>query len=135
MLTFSDQQNEFEHIFEILELYFIARYTHIEAECPFISFDDLLNKLEDLVCDVVDRVLKGPYGDVVKELNPVCLSYCTLCACMSIKCRSSVKVVINISHRFKSTGCLSCVVCFVLELSTSQATLQTSGVQGCHYIS
>lgn len=49
----------------------VTRYTHIEAECPFISFDDLLNKLEDLVCDVVDRVLNGPYGSVVKELNPV----------------------------------------------------------------
>ena len=49
----------------------LFRYTHIEAECPFISFDDLLNKLEDLVCDVVDRVLNGPYGSIVKELNPV----------------------------------------------------------------
>ncbi|XP_022330665.2 asparagine--tRNA ligase, cytoplasmic-like [Crassostrea virginica] len=48
----------------------LAEYTHIEAECPFISFDDLLNKLEDLVCDVVDRVLNGPYGSIVKELNP-----------------------------------------------------------------
>ena len=25
------------------------RYTHIEAECPFISFNDLLDKVEDLV--------------------------------------------------------------------------------------
>lgn len=46
------------------------RYTHVEAECPFISFDDLLNRLEDLICDVVDRVLKSPYGHIVKELNP-----------------------------------------------------------------
>lgn len=48
-----------------------ARYTHIEAECPFITFDDLLDRLEDLVCDVVDRILKSPYGVIVKELNPV----------------------------------------------------------------
>ncbi|XP_023304770.2 asparagine--tRNA ligase, cytoplasmic [Lucilia cuprina] len=48
----------------------LAEYTHIEAECPFITFDDLLNRLEDLVCDVVDRVLKSPWGHLVHELNP-----------------------------------------------------------------
>lgn len=48
----------------------LAEYTHVEAECPFITFDDLLNRLEDLVCDVVDRVLKSPYGSIIKELNP-----------------------------------------------------------------
>ncbi|XP_069137873.1 asparagine--tRNA ligase, cytoplasmic-like [Argopecten irradians] len=48
----------------------LAEYTHIEAECPFITFDDLLDRLEDLVCDVVDRVLKSPYGKIVQELHP-----------------------------------------------------------------
>ncbi|KAH8324626.1 hypothetical protein KR074_012429, partial [Drosophila pseudoananassae] len=48
----------------------LAEYSHVEAECPFISFDDLLDRLEDLVCDVVDRVLKSPWGYLVKELNP-----------------------------------------------------------------
>lgn len=48
----------------------LAEYTHVEAECPFIIFDELLDRLEDLVCDVVDRVLKSPLGSVVHELNP-----------------------------------------------------------------
>lgn len=48
----------------------LAEYSHVEAECPFITFDDLLDRLEDLICDVVDRVLKSPMGEVVYELNP-----------------------------------------------------------------
>ncbi len=48
----------------------LAEYTHLEAECPFIDFGDLLDCLEELVCDVVDRVLKSPLGHCVQELNP-----------------------------------------------------------------
>nr|XP_004654826.1 asparagine--tRNA ligase, cytoplasmic isoform X2 [Jaculus jaculus] len=48
----------------------LAEYTHVEAECPFLSFEDLLNRLEDLVCDVVDRVLKSPAASIVYDLNP-----------------------------------------------------------------
>nr|CAD7204269.1 unnamed protein product [Timema douglasi] len=46
------------------------RYTHIEAEFPFISYTDLLDRIEDTICDVVDRVLKSPLGPLVEELNP-----------------------------------------------------------------
>uniref|UniRef100_A0A182NDW2 Asparagine--tRNA ligase, cytoplasmic n=1 Tax=Anopheles dirus TaxID=7168 RepID=A0A182NDW2_9DIPT len=48
----------------------LAEYSHIEGECPFITFDELLNRLEDLIVDVVDRVLKSPWGYMVEELNP-----------------------------------------------------------------
>lgn len=48
----------------------LAEFTHIEGECPFITFDDLLDRMEDLICDVVDRVLKSPFKDIVYELNP-----------------------------------------------------------------
>ncbi|XP_004601765.1 asparagine--tRNA ligase, cytoplasmic isoform X1 [Sorex araneus] len=48
----------------------LAEYTHVEAECPFLTFEDLLSRLEDLVCDVVDRVLKSPAASIVYDLNP-----------------------------------------------------------------
>ena len=43
----------------------------MEAECPFISFNDLLDRIEDLVVDVVDRVLKHPEAHLLFEVNPV----------------------------------------------------------------
>lgn len=48
----------------------LAEYTHIEGELPFITFEDLLQHIEDLICGVVDRVLASPYGKIVKELHP-----------------------------------------------------------------
>lgn len=49
----------------------LAEYTHVEAECPFISFEELLDRLEDLIVDVTERVLKDPFGkEVVEEFNP-----------------------------------------------------------------
>ena len=49
----------------------LTEFTHIEGECPFITFEDLLERLEDLVCNVVDRVLAHPQaGPILRELNP-----------------------------------------------------------------
>jgi len=47
----------------------LSEYTHFEGEMPFITFDDLLNTLEDMVVDVCDRVVKK-HGDLLKMLNP-----------------------------------------------------------------
>lgn len=48
----------------------LSEYTHVEAECPFITYEELLERLEDLVCDVVDRIIKSPFADLVYDLNP-----------------------------------------------------------------
>ncbi|XP_002735562.1 asparagine--tRNA ligase, cytoplasmic-like [Saccoglossus kowalevskii] len=48
----------------------LSEYTHVEAECSFICFDDLLNRIESLVCDVVERALNSPVGQLIKELHP-----------------------------------------------------------------
>lgn len=42
----------------------LSEFHHIEAECPFITFDDLLDTIEDLVCDVIDRVAKKMEDDM-----------------------------------------------------------------------
>lgn len=48
----------------------LSEFTHIEAECPFITFDDLLGRLEMLVCDVLERLVNGPDGELFKAVNP-----------------------------------------------------------------
>jgi len=48
----------------------IAEYTHVEAECPFITFEQLMDRVEDLVVDVIDRVLKSPIAHMLCEVNP-----------------------------------------------------------------
>lgn len=48
----------------------LAEFTHVETVCPFLTFQHLLNCLEDLGCNVVDRVLKSPVASIVYDLNP-----------------------------------------------------------------
>lgn len=48
----------------------LSEFTHIEAECPFITFEELLDRVESLVCGVVDRVLASKDAGLLKEVNP-----------------------------------------------------------------
>ncbi|KAJ8908018.1 hypothetical protein NDN08_008115 [Rhodosorus marinus] len=47
----------------------LAEFHHIEAECPFIDFEGLLDRVENLVVDVCARFMeKG--ADLLQTLNP-----------------------------------------------------------------
>ncbi|KAJ1728874.1 asparagine--tRNA ligase, partial [Coemansia biformis] len=49
----------------------LSEYTHCEAEVPFISFEDLLSVIENMVKDVVARVWAEPSTRaLIEQLNP-----------------------------------------------------------------
>lgn len=49
----------------------LSEYTHVEAELDFITFDDLLEHLEELICGVLEIVLGNPrIAKMLQELNP-----------------------------------------------------------------
>ncbi|KAF9809684.1 hypothetical protein IEO21_07318 [Rhodonia placenta] len=49
----------------------LSEYTHLEAELAFISFDDLMDHIEGVICDTVDRLLENPSSAaLIKQLNP-----------------------------------------------------------------
>ena len=48
----------------------LSEYTHVEGELPFITFEQLLDTIEDLVVDTIDRVLKHPEAHLLFEVNP-----------------------------------------------------------------
>ena len=49
----------------------LSEYTHVEAELDFITFDDLLVHLEEMICGVIEHVYANPrIAAMLKELNP-----------------------------------------------------------------
>jgi asparaginyl-tRNA synthetase len=47
----------------------LAEFTHFEGELAFITYEDLLDLLEDMVVDVAERLVKKA-GDMLKLVNP-----------------------------------------------------------------
>jgi asparaginyl-tRNA synthetase len=49
----------------------LSEYTHIEGELDFITFEDLLEHLEKVICRVIEITLQDPQmAALVKDLNP-----------------------------------------------------------------
>lgn len=48
----------------------LTEFTHIEAEYGFIDFDTLMNRIEDLVVDVLNKIVESPMGEIIKKRNP-----------------------------------------------------------------
>jgi asparaginyl-tRNA synthetase len=46
----------------------LSEYTHIEAEYANITYEDLLGRIEDMICDVFDRTIRMS-GHLVAHLN------------------------------------------------------------------
>ena len=49
----------------------LSEYTHVEAELDFITFEDLLAHLEDVICLVIDHTLENPIAaNFINKYNP-----------------------------------------------------------------
>lgn len=49
----------------------LSEYTHLEAELAFISFDDLMDHIETIICETVDQLLANPVSaGLIQQLNP-----------------------------------------------------------------
>jgi asparaginyl-tRNA synthetase len=49
----------------------LSEYTHLEGELAFLSFDELLEHLEQLICGTLERLMNDPISSsLVHQLNP-----------------------------------------------------------------
>ncbi|KAI0028818.1 asparaginyl-tRNA synthetase [Vararia minispora EC-137] len=49
----------------------LAEYTHMEAELAFITFDELMTHIENIICETVDTLMQDPVSAaLIQELNP-----------------------------------------------------------------
>ncbi|KAG1139923.1 hypothetical protein G6F37_008609 [Rhizopus arrhizus] len=49
----------------------LSEYSHLEAEMAFVTFDELLDHLENMMCFVIDRVMANEAtSQLIKQLNP-----------------------------------------------------------------
>ncbi|THV06175.1 asparaginyl-tRNA synthetase [Dendrothele bispora CBS 962.96] len=49
----------------------LAEYTHLEAELAFLTFEDLMDHIEAVICESVDILLANPaIAAIIKQLNP-----------------------------------------------------------------
>ncbi|CAL1711741.1 unnamed protein product [Somion occarium] len=49
----------------------LSEYTHLEAELAFITFEDLMNHIESIICETIGRLLQDPSSAaLIKQLNP-----------------------------------------------------------------
>ncbi|KAI0657743.1 asparaginyl-tRNA synthetase [Cubamyces menziesii] len=49
----------------------LSEYTHLEAELAFITFDDLMDHIESVICETVDKLLQDPAAAaLIRQLNP-----------------------------------------------------------------
>jgi len=48
----------------------LSEFTHIEAEYPFIDFNELMNRIENLVIFCVDKLLDSEFKEFIAKRNP-----------------------------------------------------------------